>query len=157
MTSEKKQEFTLKITQANKTQLIVILYEMALTYMAEAEEAFKANNRKDFRQAISRTRGCINELMASLNFEYKLAIRILELYMFVCKELARAEVRMSFEHIENSAKIIRELLNAYREISQKDDSLPVMQNAQIVYSGLTYDRNNVVDSLSHSSNRGFRV
>jgi flagellar protein FliS len=157
MSSEKKQEYTLKITQANKTQLIVILYEMTLTYMSEAKEAHEANNRKEFRQAIGRTRGCINELMASLRFEYELAIHILQLYMFVNRELAKAEVRMDITHIENSVKIIRKLMLAYRELSLKDDSLPVMENAQIVYSGLTYDRKDILDSLSHSTNRGFRV
>jgi len=157
MSNEKKQEYTLKITQANKTQLIVILYEMSLTYMAEAKKAFAAQDRKEFRQAISRTRGCINELMASLRFEYELAIRILQLYMFVNKELARAEVRMNIEHVDNAAKIINDLLIAYREVSLKDDSLPIMENAQIVYSGLTYDRKDLLDSLSHSTNRGFRA
>ena len=157
MSNEKKQEYTLKITQANKTQLIVILYEMALTYMAEAREAYEKNDRKEFRQAISRTRGCINELMTSLRFEYELAIRILELYMFVNKELARSEVRMSIEHVDNACKIINQLLTAYRELSLQDDSLPVMENAQIVYSGLTYDRKSVLDSLSHNTNRGFRA
>ena len=35
MTQEKKQEFTLKISQANKTQLITILYEMIIEYLNE--------------------------------------------------------------------------------------------------------------------------
>ena len=36
MTKELKQQYTLKITQANKTQLVVILYEMLLIYLEEA-------------------------------------------------------------------------------------------------------------------------
>ena len=35
MTKECKQQFTLRITQANSTQLIVILYEMTLQYLAD--------------------------------------------------------------------------------------------------------------------------
>ncbi|MCL2253037.1 MAG: flagellar protein FliS [Lachnospiraceae bacterium] len=155
MSNEKKQEYTLKITQANKTQLIVILYEMALAYMNEAKEAFAAENHKEFRQSLSRTRGCINELIASLHFEYEIAIRILELYMFITKELARAEVRMSIENVDNAMKIIDNLLKAYRELSLKDQSLPIMENAQVVYSGLTYDRKSILDCLSNSTNRGF--
>ena len=155
MSSEKKQEYTLKITQANKSQLVVILYEMALTYMAEAKEEFDKNNRKEFRQAIARTRGCINELMNSLCFEYELAIRILQLYIFVTKELARAEVRMSLEHIKNAENVIIELHRAYREVSLQDDSQPIMENAQIVYSGLTYDRKSALDSLCNNMNRGY--
>ena len=33
MTKECKQQFTLRITQANATQLVVILYEMTLQYL----------------------------------------------------------------------------------------------------------------------------
>ena len=40
MTKELKQQFTLKITQANKTQLIVILYEMLLIYLEEGMKKF---------------------------------------------------------------------------------------------------------------------
>ena len=39
MTKECKQQFTLRITQANSTQLIVILYEMTLQYLADGEQA----------------------------------------------------------------------------------------------------------------------
>ena len=39
MTDEKKQQFLLRISQANKTEMIVILYEMFLIYLKDAEEA----------------------------------------------------------------------------------------------------------------------
>jgi len=92
MTQELKQEYTRKITQANKTELIVILYEMALIYMEEAKNAHAEENRAEFRTAIRRTRGCINELLASLHFEYEMAMQLLQLYLYVNRELARAEV-----------------------------------------------------------------
>ena len=38
MTLEKKQEFTLKISEANKTQMITIIYEMVMYYLDEAIE-----------------------------------------------------------------------------------------------------------------------
>ena len=34
MKKEKKQEFTLRITRANKSQMIVILYDMVLVYLS---------------------------------------------------------------------------------------------------------------------------
>ena len=39
MTDEKKQEFTLRITSANKTELVEILYEMLLVYIDDANDA----------------------------------------------------------------------------------------------------------------------
>ena len=42
MTNELKKEYTLRISQANKTQLIVILYEMMLIYVDEAKKQLLA-------------------------------------------------------------------------------------------------------------------
>ena len=39
MKKEEKQDFTLRITQANPTQLVVILYEMLLCYLEDAMQA----------------------------------------------------------------------------------------------------------------------
>lgn len=64
MVNELKQEYTRRITQANKTQLIVILYEMFLTYTKDAREVW-GNSRIDFRENIRKARGCLEELMAS--------------------------------------------------------------------------------------------
>ena len=63
MTKECKQQFTLRITQANATQLVVILYEMTLQYLADAEQAAED---AQFLEAVRKTRGCINELLNSL-------------------------------------------------------------------------------------------
>ncbi len=158
MTRERKQEFTLKISQANKTQLIVILYEMALIYMEEAKEADHVGNREDFKAALRRTRGCINELIASLCFEYEIAMNLFQLYMYVSRELARAEGKGSAEPVRNAEKIISDLLEAYRKLSKQDISAPVMENAQSVYTGLTYGKKQLLESLSnHGGSRGFSV
>lgn len=158
MTREQKQDFTRRITQANKTQLIVILYEMTLVYMGEAKTAQEAENRGEFRAAIRRTRGCINELLASLHFEYELAMRLMQLYLYVNRELARAEVRNRKEPIQNAEKVIQGLLTAYQELSQQDTDPPLMVNAQTVYTGFTYDKRQLLDSLSNQGgNRGFSV
>ena len=42
MTDDLKQAFTLRISQANKSQMVVILYEMLLAYVQDAEVAIKA-------------------------------------------------------------------------------------------------------------------
>ena len=50
MTKECKQQFTLRITQANSTQLIVILYEMTLQYLADGEQQMMPDWRKLFTE-----------------------------------------------------------------------------------------------------------
>ena len=63
MTKECKQQFTLRITQANATQLVVILYEMTLQYLTDGEQAA---DDAELLEAVRRARGCINELLNSI-------------------------------------------------------------------------------------------
>lgn len=158
MTKELKQEYTLKITQANKTQLITILYEMLMIYTGEAREAYNANDRAGFREGIRKARGCVNELLASLNFDYELAMNFMQLYLYVNRELAKAEVRNIIEPLENVDKVINGLHEAYEKLGAMDASGPVMENVQTVYAGLTYGRNNLIENLADQGiDRGFRV
>lgn len=158
MTRELKQEFTLRISQANKTQLITILYEMVLLYIDEAKEALDAENRMEYKSVIRKIRGCINELTGSLNFEYELAQNLLQLYLYVNRELVKASSHYDKENLEHIRKVIEQLHAAYKEIEVQDTSGPVMGNTQTVYAGLTYGRNTLTENISDSSsNRGFCV
>ena len=158
MTTELKQEYTLRISQANKTQLITILYEMVLTYIDEAEDALASENRMEFKSAIRKIRGCMNELTASLNFEYELAYNLLQLYLYVNRELVRASAHYDRENLEHVRLIIGQLHGAYEQIESQDASGPVMGNTQTVYAGLTYGRNTLTENIADSAvNRGFYV
>jgi flagellar protein FliS len=158
MTRELKQEYTLRITQANKTQLITILYEMVLLYIDEAEDAIDRNENTEYKSAIRRIRGCMNELTTSLNLEYELAQNILQLYLYVNRELVQASAHNTKENLEHVRMVIGELRKAYKQIEDQDQSGPVMGNAQTVYAGLTYGRNTLTENITDpASNRGFCV
>ncbi|MCI6714284.1 MAG: flagellar export chaperone FliS [Lachnospiraceae bacterium] len=158
MTRELKQEYTLRITQANKTQLITILYEMVLIYIDEAEAALSEDDRAEYKSAIRKIRGCMNELTASLNLEYDLAQNLLQLYLYVNRELVQASVHNEKENLEHIRLVIGELQKAYKKIENQDVSGPVMGNTQTVYAGLTYGRNTLTENITDpASNRGFCV
>ncbi|MDE6846052.1 MAG: flagellar export chaperone FliS [Lachnospiraceae bacterium] len=158
MTKELKQEYTLRISQANKTQLITILYEMVLLYIDEAEEALDADNRMEYKSAIRKIRGCMNELTASLNFDYELAQNFLQLYLYVNRELVKASSHNDRENLEHVRQVIDQLHKAYEQIEAQDTSGPVMGNTQTVYAGLTYGRNTLTENIADpSANRGFCV
>ncbi len=155
MTEEAKKDFTRRITQANQSGLTVILYEMYLVCLDDAEKA--GEDLQAFRDALSRARGCINEMMNSLDFRYDPAASLLQLYMYVIGEMAKADSRGSKEPLQICKKIITELLSAYREVSRQDTSPAMMENTQTVYAGLTYGKGELTESLSHQGNRGFLV
>ena len=152
MTDQRKKEFSLRITQANKTELIVILYEMYLDYLGEAENAVQ--DKRAFREAIRKARNCLNELMNSLNFDYDTAYYLFQLYLYVSREMTSADVCGDAMSLKNCRMVIEELLTAYREVSRQDTSDPVMENTQTVYAGLTYGKGKLTESLAYQGNRG---
>lgn len=158
MTKECKQQFTLRITQANATQMVVILYEMLLCYLEEAQAALAEGDKVAFKEAVRKTRGCLNELMHSLNMEYEPAPTLMQLYLFCIRRLAIGEVRRDASALAEVATIIRPLHDAYEEIAKQNESGPVMNNSQTVYAGLTYGKNTLTENMAdQGANRGMLV
>lgn len=158
MTDELKKEFTLKITQANATELIVILYDMILVYIKEAGDFWESDNKEGYFQSLRKIRNCIGELMESLNLEYEIARNMYSLYVFFLKEIVRAEIKQEgYAYLESIKPMIESLRNAYNQVALENKSGPLMQNAQTVYAGLTYGRKDVNVNLEQLSNRGFRA
>lgn len=155
MTKECKQQFTLRITQANSTQLIVILYEMILCYLEEGEAA---QNREELREAVRKARGCVNELIQSLHMEYEPAPTLMQLYLFCIRRLAACEGRGDVQALEDIKKVIQPLRDAYAQIQELNDRGPVMNNSQAVYAGLTYGKNTLTENMAdQGTNRGMLV
>ncbi|MCM1535503.1 MAG: flagellar protein FliS [Clostridium sp.] len=155
MTKECKQQFTLRISQANSTELVVILYEMLLVYLEEGKEAYGQDNKLAFREALRKARGCINELMNSLHTEYEPAPALLQLYLFCINRLAVCGIRKEVKCLDEIKHVIQPLHDAYAEIAELNTEGSVMGNSQTVYAGLTYGRNTLTENMTdQGSNRG---
>lgn len=155
MTKECKQQFTLRISQANSTELVVILYEMLLCYLDESKAALNIGDEGEFKEAVRKSRGCLNELMLSLNMEYEISKQLLQLYIFCIKRLARAEYKKDGTMLEEICKVIKPLHNAYHEVAVQNTQGPVMNNSQRIYAGLTYGRDTLTEDMTdQSTNRG---
>lgn len=158
MKKEQKQEFTLRITRANKTQMIVILYDMVLVYLQDSLEAYEKEDYAAYKWNIERAKDCIDELLNSLHMEYELAGILKGLYFFYKRELSSAGVLKETAKIISIMSMIKELKESYEKIAPQDTSAPLMENAQTVYAGLTYGKNSLNINLSdQSTNRGFCV
>lgn len=158
MTKEQKKEYTLKITQANKSEIIVLIYEIALIYLEESEEALEKKETGAFRIATRNVQKCIGQLMESLNFDYEISNNLLELYCYANREIMKAVMKKEPEYLLNARKVIANLLEAFREVSAQDKTEAVMSNTQTVYAGLTYGKNSLNESIQEEgSSRGFWI
>lgn len=157
MTKETKQDYTLRISQANSTQLVVIIYEMLLDYLQEGREALSVGDIDAFHDSIRRSTGCIRELTESINYNSEISRNLLSLNMFCIRELAKADLHHTSEELCSVELIVRKLYDAYKEVSKDDKSSPVMNNTQLVYAGLTYGKESLIVNLNSASSRGYIV
>ena len=158
MKKELKQEFILRITRANKTQMVVILYDMVLTYLEDCLTAFEKEDYKEYKWNIDRAKECIDELLNSLHMEYEIAMNLKSLYFFYKRELTTAAIQQKKELVVPVIQMIQELKVSYEQAVASDTSAPIMQNTQTVYAGLTYGKDRLNVSLSdQGTSRGFRV
>ncbi|MDR0949004.1 MAG: flagellar protein FliS [Lachnospiraceae bacterium] len=158
MSEEQKQEFTLRIAQANSTALVVILYDMILSYLADAKEHCLRADDILFSEDLRKARGCIQELIASLNGEYEVADNLKHLYWFAIRRLAQCQYQHDAGLLKQLNSMFTSLRDAYATVAKEDDRLPVMDHSQTIYAGLTYGRNQLTENVTDSgTNRGFCV
>ncbi len=158
MTKEQIQEYTLRIINANRSQLVVIYYDMILDYIKEAKYCLASKELKAYQKAIEQARRCMNGLVDGLNFKYDISHNLFQLYLYMEKELAKASIQRKADALTHVIPIIASLREAFYEIGKQDYSKTLMGNTQTVYAGLTYGKNQLMESLDASDqSRGFRV
>ena len=158
MTKEMKQIFTRRITQANRTQLVVVLYDMILTCLKDAAAAQEIGCAQEFKKDMQCARNCISELRVSLDFNYDLSRNLFAIYAFADRELARDMYGIDAQQLAQITGMFQKLRDAYYTVSKEDHSQPLMENAQDVYAGFTYNRTDVNESLSqYGAARGYCI
>lgn len=158
MTTEQKKEFTRKISQANSSELIVILYDIALVYVDESIQYMEKEDFANARIQAGFAKRSVEEMIANLHFEYDLAVVLHRIYLSMKKSLREAMLENDKQPLTAVKRDLLSLRNAYAQIVTQDKSAPVMGHAQTVVAGLTYGRNSLNESLAQeSSNRGFCV
>lgn len=156
MTTETKQTFTRRITQANRTQLVVIVYEMLLVYLEDAVKAYKEDKKEEFKENLRMARECIGQMRTSLNFDYELSKSLFALYCFADRELAKDIYSHKTENLDVIRMIFTKLHDAYYVVSAKDESGPLMDNIQTVYAGLTYTKSDLNENFfNYDTKRGY--
>ncbi len=153
MTQEMKQNFTRRISQANPSGLVVIVYEIALESMREALE--EAPGSAAFSDALTRAINCVGNLQRALNLEYGLARNLLSLYAYASRELSRAKSSGSAEGVRRAQTVMAGLHRAFAQVAAEDSSAPLMSNTQNVYAGLTYGRGELKENADPGENRGY--
>ncbi|MBQ1870624.1 MAG: flagellar protein FliS [Lachnospiraceae bacterium] len=155
MKLEKKKEYKERIIAANRSELIVIMYEMLFSYMEDVYEGIDKDEWVDAKEAINHAEAVVRRLIDDLDFNYDIAKELYPLYDFVLRRFAVARIKKSAEPIRQAETILRNLYKGMLDMAAEDNSPALMQNREDMYLGLTYGRNSLNEISTGVNKRGF--
>lgn len=149
-------DFTRRITQCNKGQMIVIMYDILFAYLEDVKEAEEAGDREAFKVAIRKADRVLKQLCDSLDFKYDIAKELYPLYVFCREALAKCMVKGNTSELSGAEEVLSNLAKGFEGAAKKDTSAPLMKNTQQVYAGMTYGKENLTEMYQDSdTSRGF--
>lgn len=163
MDSEKKKEFVARISQANRTQLTVVVFDVIIEEISNAiklsENGLSGEDTESYGHSLKMARDFTGELINSLDMKYPIAGELRPLYVFINKEIIYALLSGNTEKLPKLLNILKELRESFEKVSHQDFSEPLMENTQKIYAGLTYGRGqlNEIAVDVNQAQRGFKV
>lgn len=157
MTNETIKKYTRRIAEANKTEIIAIVYEILEIYLDDAIMAHKEGNVELFDLSLKKASKCFNDLIDALDLQYEISKNLMSIYMFMNKEISIASVKRDAVTVSRIQAMVTKLKISFEELAKQDESNAVMGNAQGVYAGLTYGKGTLNESIDIQSNRGFKI
>lgn len=158
MTQKEVKEYTARVAQANRTELVVIIYELLLDCVREGKKAYAAGDKEEGETQIRKAQAYLQELKGSLNFEYELSMQLQRLYRYVNEQLIATLVQQKPVHLGSVCEVIQGLMEGFEQIVKQDTSGPVMENTQQIYAGLTYGKGTLNEvSMSGNTYGGVKV
>ena len=110
MEKERLQEYAARVTQANRSELVVIIYEATLASIEEGKNYLKQGEIEAARHEIERARSMITELMGSLDLQYEISHYLRQLYVFAYRELCQGIANRDPEQLNHATDIFEALL-----------------------------------------------
>jgi flagellar protein FliS len=108
-----------QITQADPAQLIVLLYNGALSHIAQGQKFHKENDLVQAGLAISKAQAIVGELRQVLDLESggDIAKNLDRLYAYLHELMVKAMAVNKIEPLNEAAKLLTKLQEAWSEVA----------------------------------------
>lgn len=147
-----------QVANATRGQLLRITYDLLLGSLDNIKKYAKDQSEKEFGLELARSRQILQELIDTLDFKQEIAQDLLSIYVYINGLLIKSLITYDDALIEESKNLINRLLEGWDGATAKDTgAAKVMNNAQQVYAGFTYGKNDLNESVSDDQNRGFKA
>ena len=178
MTKEDISAFTRRISQGNKSDIVVVLFDIYFAYEKDARQILSEKDErktlsekdmgleldeKDARQALNeklqivlrKANQVVEHLKGDLDFTYEIAYQLYPLYDYVERCISRAIYSQRKEPLDEASIVMNNLRDAFIEVAKADNSERQMRNVETVTAGYTYGRGSLNEITDIDANRGF--
>ena len=155
MNNDMIRTYSYRISQATRSQLVVITYDIITDYL---NEALNDDASSGYKEKLHMAMRGIDQLITGLDMEYEISVQLYQLYNYMKRTLISAQVSGERDSVSRVITMLGKLRTSFLEVSQLDDSKPLMKNTEKVYSGLTYSRYGANETVQDTlKSRGYKV
>lgn len=153
------QEYSTRVAQANRSELVVIIYEIVGKELEIALESYQKEDLEQFEKALKSAQKFLNELMGTLDYSYAISYDLMAMYLVVNKSIITSIMKKEPKGLDSARNIMKQLQIGFEGVSEQDTSAPLMANTQKLYAGLTYGKGmlNEISINVNDSYRGFQA
>jgi flagellar protein FliS len=111
-----------QIETATPENLILMLYDGALRFIGQAEQAFEEKNLEKISNLLLRIQAIFNELLSSLDKDKggDIAANLERLYLFFLKQLSEANIKKDPLPMQQIKPLVEELRNTWEQAMQQN-------------------------------------
>lgn len=156
MDREAIKTYSYRISQATRSELVVIVYDIIRDYL---KDAVSTSDNAVFKEKLHMAMRGIDQLITGLDMQYELSGNLYVLYNYMKRTLIGAQVSYDKNVVNSIYDMLGQLRQSFYEVSRQDHSAPLMKNTEKVYSGLTYSKYGAGNETASDTliNRGYMV
>lgn len=112
-----------QIKTASKEQILLMLYEGAIKFMKQGQQALKKGENELAHQKLLKSQDIVTELMASLDMDIggDIAEELYSLYDYTLHNLVQANVEKNPNRVRNALNVMEDLNDAWNTIINEQE------------------------------------
>lgn len=116
---------------SDRITIVSMLYEGAITSIAQAKKCMKSGDGNGTRGYISRAEAIVSELSGALDTAGgPVTQNLYDLYAFVLNSIQKAEAEMHVDDLENAEKVLEILKDAWHEVQDIAQDTGMLEEAE---------------------------
>jgi flagellar secretion chaperone FliS len=118
-----------KVKTASPGQVLVMLYDGLLRFLAEGRDAMKAGNPGRAGEKIDRAFAIVSELLSTLRPEVapELCEQLQGVYMFCMDQISQANIKQEPKLLDDCIQVLEPIRDGYRQVVEQGAGEPALR------------------------------